>query len=417
MELFEHQKRALEQTKTFNKVAYYLDMGLGKTFVGSEKLNELGAKVNLVVCQKSKVDDWVNHFKTYYDYEVIDYTQSKNRNCDFEKGIIVINYDLVWRREELLKLKNFTLMLDESSYIKNEKSKRSKFILKLPADNIILLSGTPVGGKYEELYSQCKLLGWNLSKKEFFDKYIVTRQIEVGGFPIDIIVGYRNVENLKSNLRKHGAIFMKTEEVLTLPEKVDIKINIKNTRLYKKFMDARLIDTPETGEMVGDTTLTYLLYLRQLCGAYNKYKLDALEDLLEGTGDRVIIFYNYNAELEALLEICKKLKRPISQINGSVKDLSAYETESNSITIIQYQAGAMGINLQKANKIIYFTLTQSSELFEQSKKRIHRLGQNTTCFYYYLLVENSVEEKIYSTLEKRRDFTDRLFMKTLGDRT
>lgn len=55
-------------------------------------------------------------------------------------------------------------MLDESSMIKNEKSNRSKFILGLNAENVILLSGTPTGGKYEELWSQLHLLGWNISK-------------------------------------------------------------------------------------------------------------------------------------------------------------------------------------------------------------------------------------------------------------
>ena len=62
MELYEHQKKALELTKQFNKVAYYLDMGLGKTFVGSEKMHELGNNTNIIICQKSKIQDWVDHF-------------------------------------------------------------------------------------------------------------------------------------------------------------------------------------------------------------------------------------------------------------------------------------------------------------------------------------------------------------------
>ena len=89
--------------------------------------------------------------------------------------------------------------------------------------------------------------------------------------------------------------------------------------------------------------------------------------------------------------------------------MTAYENSENSVTFIQYQAGAMGLNLQKANKIIYFTPPLSSEIFEQSKKRTHRIGQNKTCFYYRLICKNSIEQKIYKTLEMRRDFTERLF--------
>ena len=63
--LFDYQKDILDKTKIFNNVAYYLDMGLGKTFIGSEKLIQLNERINLVVCQKSKIRDWINHFKEF----------------------------------------------------------------------------------------------------------------------------------------------------------------------------------------------------------------------------------------------------------------------------------------------------------------------------------------------------------------
>ena len=71
----------------------------------------------------------------------------------------------------------------------------------------------------------------------------------------------------------------------------------------------------------------------------------------------------------------------------------------------------MGLNLQKANKIIYYSLPLSSELFEQSKKRIHRIGQEKPCFYYMMICKNSVEEKILAALEMRKDYTEKLFEK------
>ncbi|HBF9945559.1 TPA: ATP-dependent helicase, partial [Clostridioides difficile] len=59
MQLYKHQEEALKLTEYNNKCAYYLDMGLGKTFVGSEKLINLGSNTNLLICQKSKINDWV----------------------------------------------------------------------------------------------------------------------------------------------------------------------------------------------------------------------------------------------------------------------------------------------------------------------------------------------------------------------
>ena len=223
-----------------------------------------------------------------------------------------------------------------------------------------------------------------------------------------IVVGYKNVDRLKAKLREYGAVFMKTEEVLDLPEQLDNVIKVESTKEYKKFVKNRLIEI-DGKELVGDTSLTKMLYQRQLASQYNSNKTTMLRDLLESTNDRVIIFYNFNEELEKIENVCNKLERPVSVVNGSKKDLKAYDKEETSVTCIQYQAGAMGLNLQKANKIIYFSLPLSSELFEQSKKRIHRIGQKKSCFYYYLITEKSIEEKIYEVLGQRRDFTNKLF--------
>ncbi|KIN81222.1 helicase SNF2 [Clostridium botulinum] len=406
MKLYPHQERALKETKKFNRVGYFLDMGLGKTFVGSEKLKELNSNINLVICQKSKLDDWYEHFKTYYpEYNTFIY--SKTRDIP-SNSVVIINYDLVWRRPKLSQLENFTLMLDESSMIKNPTSKRTKFILKLKAENVILLSGTPCGGKFEELLTQCKLLGWNISKKLYWQQYIKFINMDVGGFKIPKVTGYKNVERLKQKLHEHGSIFMKTEEVFDLPEQVEISVLVENTKEYKKFKKDRLITINDT-ELVGDTSLTKMLYLRQLASQYNPNKLSSLKDLLESTEDRVIIFYNFTEEMEQIKEVCGRLEKPVSIVNGQTKDLENYKTKDNSITLVQYQAGAMGLNLQLSNKIIYYSLPLASELFEQSKKRTHRIGQTRTCMYWYLITKGSIEEQIFETLKERRDYTNKLF--------
>lgn len=437
IKLFQHQIDALEQTKDKDHVAYYLDMGLGKTFVGSEKMKQLGARVNLVVCQKSKINDWINHFSENYGVAVFNLTNKEEFKA-FDlwanakppskavKVVVVgvINYELAFRRPKLKELENFTLMLDESSMIQNETAKRSKFILKLKPKNVILLSGTPTGGKYEKLWSQLHLLGWPISKALYWNQYIDTEILDNEGYPIKIVKGYKNVDRLKKKLRQHGAIFMKSEEVFDMPKQIDQTIKVDTTKEYRKFrknsivmyhplkgglMSATDPDYDGAIELVGDTTLTKMLYERQLCGQYNKIKLEAFRDLLESTNDRLIVFYNFWDELKSLEDIVISLNRPISVVNGKSKELDGYENYNDSITFIQYQAGAMGLNLQKANKIVYFTPPLSSELFEQSKKRIHRIGQEKSCFYYYLTCRNSIEEKIYATLAMRKDYTEELF--------
>lgn len=406
--LYPHQKQALENTKELNRVAYYLDMGLGKTFVSTEKMVQLGKNINVIVCQKSKIDDWVEHIKkNYKQYDVFHYKKQELDKLS-RPTVIVINYDSLWRREEFNKLRRFTLILDESSYIKNETSKRSKFIMKLNFENIIMLSGTPVAGKYEELYSQIKLLGWKITKKKYWETYIEYFEMDINGFPQKKVTGYKNVHRLKRKLREHGAVFMKSENVLKLPNQIHTIEKVKTTSDYKKFKKDRLLIKDDL-ELVGDNTLTKMLYLRQLASMYNKNKVDKLKELLESTDDRVIIFYNFKYEYELIKELCDKLNKPVSTVNGTIKDLSNYNSKENAITLCQYQSAAMGINLQKCNKIIYFSLTLSSELFEQSKKRTHRIGQEKSCFYWYLITEKSIDENIYKTLQERKDYTDKLF--------
>lgn len=424
IKFFPHQEAALNATSEQNRVAYYLDMGLGKTFVGAEKAVRMGSRVNLIVCQKSKVQDWIDHFATHYKEPyigVIDLTVKGavqtiiEWNFDFP-CVGVINYDLIWRRKELLNLKDFTLILDESSLIQNQKSNRCKFILKMNAANVILLSGTPTGGKYENLWSQLHLLGWNITNKVYESQYVNWKNIFVGGMIhkiVDKSNPYKNVERLKQKMREHGAVFMTTDDVFDLPEQNFITVNVPTTKEYKKFKKDRLV-TVDGIDFVGDSTLSFRLYQRQLCSAYNSHKIQAFRDLLESTQDRLVVFYNFNCELIELQAACNDLNRPYSLVNGSVKNLSNYEEESNSVTLVQYQAGAMGLNLQKANKIVYFSLTEEAELFEQSKKRIHRIGQDKPCFYYMLICQNSIEDQeILPTLNIRKEYSDELFAETV----
>ena len=414
VELYPFQQKALDDTADRNRVAYYLDMGLGKTFVGAEKAKQLDAKYTLVVCQKAKIQDWIEHFEKVLNFKAYDLTDKEHfREWFLTWGFGVINYDLIFRRADFLNLKDFTLILDESSLIQNEKAKRTKFILKLKPQNVILLSGTPTAGKYENLWSQLNLSGWSITQKVYNQQYVNWTTIDVEGFPLKIVdkeTPYKNVERLKAKMRKHGAVFMKSDEVFDLPDQNIIEIKIGVTREYKRFQKNHYIKIGDE-ELIGDTTLSKRIYSRMLCGHYNAEKLNHFRALCESTNDRLVVFYNFNAELHELKRIAAELEKPISEVNGNLKDLTAHEQDENSITFVQFKAGAMGLNLQLANKVIYFTLTDEAELFEQSKKRIHRIGQKRPCFYYFLICKNSIEEtEILPMLGLRKQYSDELFI-------
>lgn len=408
IKLYAHQQKALDMTEQHNKVAYYLDMGLGKTFVGSEKLWELNTPYNLVVCQKSKITDWYQHFKDYYsdDYEIIIFDKQRIENIK-PNSILIINYEKAIARPELKKLKKFTLLLDESQYIKNPKSKRTKLIVnELNPDNIILLSDTPIDGKYEELITQIHLLGWKIKESMFLSHY-TNRQWDENEMKYKII-GYKNIDRLKKKLRQYGCVFMKTEEVFDLPTQTNIFLKPKKTKEYDEFIKEGIV-TLSDRKLIAETASVGNMNARLLCTAFNQNKLVMLKELIESTEDRLIIFYQYNLEKEAIENIVDELSKPISYINGEIVDKKSYENCKNSVTLVQYQSGSFGHNLQKANKIIFFGLPNRVSYFEQSKKRTHRIGQERPCFYYYMLTLGTYEWKNYQTLVDGKDYNDELF--------
>ena len=407
MKLYKHQEKVLEQIKGKKRVLLALEMGLGKSLCASEHLKTLDYKYCLIVCPKSLIPMWQEHYQKFYNQEINDFTKTKK----IVEGINIVNYDLIFRRKELLLIPNVTLILDEVNAIVNDKAKRTKAIRSMDIDNLIMLSGSIGRGKYENLFVLAKLLGALCTEKQFYNRYIIEREIQIQGqqFPIKIVCGYKNVEELKANMRKRNTIFLKTEQVIHLPEQTFIVNKVNPTKEYKVFKKDRLVVLNDGTELVGDCGLSKMLYERKLCGIYNKDKLTALKDLLESTDNRVIIFYNFWDEFYAIEKIVKELDRPISVCNGKEHNMDNYDKYNNSVTLLQYASGSSGINVQKSNVMIYFTPCLSADFWMQSKKRIHRINQIKPCFYYQLVVKNSIEEKIYEALARGEDFNDRLF--------
>lgn len=423
IKLHPHQIRAIKQANNRERVAYYLDMGLGKTFVASEQAKLYENDVILVICQNSKVSDWSEHFEKFYSNKVFSITSTKalKNYVDYQgKKVGVINYEKTYRDnyKRLLELTEFTLIIDESSVLGNSKTNISKFVQKLKFKNLVLLSGTPTSGKYEKLWTQLNLLGWDIKETKFYNQFLNRKLLKRFGrtfYQMDKKEPYKNVNRLKRKMREYGCVFMKTEEVFDLPEQNFIELKIENDVNYKEFEEHCIVKFKDV-KIIGDTVLNYRLGLRQLACIYNENKKTRLKDLINSTEGRLIIFYNFNDEMKAIKE-CIPKDRPISYVNGSCVDKNNYNTYDDSITLMQYQAGAKGHNMQKANHLIFYSPTEKCEDYMQSIKRIHRIGQERPCFYYKFIVKDSIEEQIYNALEKGEDYTNELFNTGIREKT
>lgn len=412
--LYPHQVAVLGDLYDHKSAGIFYDMGLGKTIIGSIKATSYKEPI-LIISPKSVCSQWLEHFKEWHNnYTRYDLTNKKELIAfikdDTDLKVGVINYDIIYRRSELLKLSGYTLMLDESHAISNSNSKRTKAVMKLKFDNILLLSGTPASNAdYMKLYPMLKLLGLKMNKREYEDRYGNWFTMENAGVKFRVLSKknpWKHTDELKSIMHDLGCRFKKTEDVLELPSQRFIDVPIPKSKDYTTFEKDGYVDCGEV-EYISSGPAQDMLYLRQLCNS--KEKLDMLKTLLESTEDRVIVFYNFNCELELLQQIVQKLKRPISYINGYEKNLNCYNKYENSITLVQYQSGSSGVNLQKANKIIYYSPPVKSDFFEQSKKRIHRIGQDSKCTYWKLITRDSIEQKIYNVLDQKKDYTEELF--------
>jgi len=415
--LFPHQAQALEATKDKTNAAYYYRPGSGKTLMAIATMarwtqeGERHSNAHIWICQKSKVADHVKDLIRYTrGANIYDLTKPKSLAgylADEGLKIGVINYDMIWRRAELLQISYETATFDESSLLQRWATKRTKACANLKAAHKQLLSGTPVSGKYERIGTQARMLGWYVTYKELLERYCYTQPLYIGSQGITQVTGYHDAADLRKRMEAVGAVFEPDNLDLNLPDARTIDIDCDAGKQWTVFRRRKVV-TVDEHEFVGADPLSSLTAERQLCGSYCRDKLARVADLLESLeGRRVIVFYAFQRDRDQLEAIVSKTGRNISTVDGRGSDLTAYERDEDSITLIQYQSGSMGLNLQKACYTIFYDAPLSCELYTQAQARTHRLKQRNTCTYYRLIA--GVENQIYQTLARGIDYTERLF--------
>ncbi|CAJ0610676.1 unnamed protein product [Cylicocyclus nassatus] len=307
-------------------------MGTGKTRTAFVKASEIGTKI-LIVCPLSVIPQWVEELK------------SNGHRCDNLRidapvnNWGIINYESIWRKEPGWYEDYDTVIIDESQNIGNDRSKRTKYILKYitPNRNVILLSGTPDSGHYENLYTQLKALGWGGTKSKFYNFYVNTAIVEfVPGIKTRKITGYKNVDSLKQLCKNMGCDFLKSSECLELPEQIDIDIKVSKSRDYSRFKKD-LIVTVNEEEMVGNSSIAEVIGLRKIASLGKK---SAYCDLVKSTDKRLIVFYNFDAELNNLRQWNRLSEKTMYICNGKVKDVDQWKQDESGVLCVQYQAGA-----------------------------------------------------------------------------
>ncbi|WP_303645045.1 DEAD/DEAH box helicase, partial [uncultured Muribaculum sp.] len=441
--LFAHQQDAyVFALDTFEKgkaVALLADMGTGKSMMTIAITGTLeadkGVKKMLVVCPKSIVGVWEDEFRKFADYRyaltVLDGTMEKKRSSfNYMQGaalqIIVVNYESCWRLEtEISKWNPDLIVCDESSKIKTPSASQSKALHRLGRQSKynIILTGTPITGSPLDIFSQYKFLDDSIFGTSFY--LFRNRYAILGGYQNRMIVGYRHLDELVEKV--HSIAFrIKIEDAVDLPPFIDetraITLEPKAQSLYR-MLEQDCYAELANGEVTARNVLTQLLRLAQCTGGFIRddikgeaqqvsgAKLDALEDIIDTCLDeekKVVVFARFVPEIEAIAAMLKKKKIGYAQIYGATTDRADQvkkfqEDPEIKVFIGQLQTTGMGLTLTAANVAVFYSLDFSYANYEQSRARIHRIGQKQKCLYIHLVGKGTVDEKILNALKHKGD--------------
>lgn len=420
MKLFDYQEKIFNKIKNKDSVALFMEAGTGKTILSNEKLKDLNLPYCLIVCLASKVDEWEEDCNKFFKGSKSICTLNKGfkKNKELLKeqhNIYIISFQsLLLIRDNMFKAINETWMIiiDESQFIKNYKSKISKTCHKLSTKTPykMILTGTPQNKGYIDYFSQLKFLGTFNVLRNFQKEFCIMETVRYGSAISFVdIVGYKNTQKLDKIINDNAIFFKRDRSIEELPEQK--YINFQPNTFYKKFMKDRVYE-----DVVCPNKGVLRMRLRQLCGGslnehrFKSKKEDWIKEFIENTYTRIVIFHNFDEEWHILEEIAKKLKRPVSIYNGKVKDIDNFKNCDDAILIVNYGSGGTGINwLKTAHVGVFYSPPESYLNFEQARKRLDRIGQEHRPMLYCLRTLKSVEEKIYESIEKKEDFDDKKF--------
>ena len=254
-----------------------------------------------------------------------------------------------------------------------------------------------------------------MSHKAFCDRYCVYETMKFNGYPFKQLVGYKNTKELDKLIQNECVFFDREVSNELIPSEIDVKL--LQPKIYKKFKKVRVYE-----DYAADSSSKLFVTLRTICSGYIKdYNVDNakikwLEEFIEDLNDRVVIFYNFNVERDAIIGLLSKMKIPYSEYNGRVKDLSKFKKHQNGVAVCQYISASTGLNdLVCSHLCVMYSPTLNYSDWAQAKKRIDRIGQKVKPLYYNLCCKDSVEEKIIQTLKQGKDFDDKMFKQYLDE--
>lgn len=459
---WEHQDRALKAMNGATGFALFLEMRCGKSRVifdefGEDELNgaierllvvapagvyrvweadarkHLGADLNARV----KIACWESKAGVAAKRKLVEFASTPGPK------ILLVNVEALstvkLARDLCTQFLNYvpgTLVIDESTTIRNHKALRTKFCLQLGrlADKRRILSGLPSPQSPLDLYAQFDflepgLLGFrNFSR--FQQRYAVMsrKPFGPGGRMIDIVTGYQNLDELQERIKPH-TFRVRLAECYQLPEKMylrrDVEMTAEQERIYDEMEEYAVAELEAAEHVTATIVLTQLLRLHQILAGHTmsdngtivdipENKTAEMLSILENCAGKAIIWAAYDADVRKVAAALEQVYGPGSvarfwggNINTREAEEKAFKTDPKCrFMVATASAGGRGRTWDVADVVIYFSNTFSLEHRMQSEERAQMVGKTGSVAYFDMVTRNTVEEKIIEALRNKMDLSN-----------
>ena len=451
---YAHQLKALEMSWNKEVFAYFMEMGTGKSKVLLDNISMLydKGKINgvLIIAPKGVYKNWYDaeipaHMVEHINKRVvlwqalINQKQQNKLNTLFKPEvdlhIFIMNVEALSTKKgtafanKFLNSHNTLIAVDESTTIKNPSAKRTKNILALSKLGKYrrILTGSPVTKSPLDLYTQCQFLDiWLLGHQSYYSfrsRYALMRTANFNGRSVQIVVGYRHLDELSEKLKPFSHRVLK-DDCLDLPKTTFMKRIVQLTpdqkKIYIQMKQTALAEM--NGKMITTATvLTQLMRLQQItCGHFKaddgttqkiaNNRIDELIDVLYEIEGKTVIWAHWQNDVRHIIEALVKEfgegccvdyygLTPQSERQDNIKK---FQNDSKVRFFVGTpQTGGYGITLTAASNMIYYSNGYDLEKRKQSEARIDRIGQTKPMTYIDILAEDTVDERIVKALRKK----------------
>ena len=432
----DYQQYATEYIKSHPVAAVLLDMGLGKTAISLTALLDLlfdsfeAHRILVIAPLRVARDTWPAEIEKWDHLSMLTYSvavgSEKDRKAALmrDADIYIINRENVqWLVEQSgIPFTFDTVIVDELSSFKNHQSKRFKALMKVRPriKRIVGLTGTPSANGLMDLWAEFKVLDMGHRLGRFIGMYRNNyfRPDKRNG---QIIYSYKLLPGADKAIYKQISditISMKATDHLKMPELVmnthTVELSDDEREHYDELKQTLVLQLPEKEITVANAAALTGKLLQMANGAIydddgdhihiHDRKLDALEDLIEGAnGKPVLVAYWFKHDLERI-----KSRFKVREIKSS-SDIREWNAGKIPVAVIHPASAGHGLNLQTGGStLIWFGLTWSLELYQQTNARLWRQGQQDTVVIHHIITDDTVDGRVPKALQSKEKIQDSL---------